>query len=207
MLTSISETKDSLLENWLSIWEWDMVREDKTRRKPSKFDHIANLDAMFTALELHYITLIFKYCTTLPTSSFKFKDGEFQADKRKVKIYFRYLKSFLLGLNFLVLLSKFPSTLSRRHFPYIVMNGLETIIPIGVGVFQLSACLYIDDILALIKQTLTFNQKFGELIKMLEEIDEHFSHLQQDSFTPSIKQVKSASERALSETQDGNNFS
>ncbi len=59
MLTSISEAKASLLEIWLSIWEWDMVRDDKTRRKPSKFDHILNLvDAMLTAtaLELHYIT-------------------------------------------------------------------------------------------------------------------------------------------------------
>jgi hypothetical protein len=119
---------------------------------------------MFTALELHYITLIFKYCTKLPTSSFKFRDGELEADKRKVKIYFRYFKIFLWALNFIVLLSKFPSTLSSRYFPHIVMNVLETIIPIGVSTFQISTSLYQDEILTLVKQTLAFNKEFGEWI-------------------------------------------
>jgi hypothetical protein len=117
---------------------------------------------MFTALELRYIKATFKYCSSIiPTSSFRFKDGEIHADKRKIKVYFIFVKLFLLALNLVVLLSKFPSTLSSRVFPYILVNGIEIAIPVGMSLFQLTVYFYQDEILALVKQSLAFNQNFG----------------------------------------------
>ncbi len=120
---------------------------------------------MLTTLELQYIRLTFKYSSKLPTCSFRFKNGEIYGDKRKLKLYFLYVKILLLlALNVALLLSKFPSTLSTRYFPHIVMNGIEVMAPLGVSLFQLSACFYQDEILVFVKQTLAFNLKFGEWI-------------------------------------------
>jgi uncharacterized membrane protein (DUF485 family) len=117
---------------------------------------------MFTALELQYINAAFKYCSLFPTSPFRFKDGELQADERRFTVSFQRAKLLLLVLSFVVLASKFPSTLSSRCFPHIVVNGIEIMIPFGLFQIQLTIYLYQDEILALVKQSLAFNQSFGK---------------------------------------------
>jgi hypothetical protein len=117
---------------------------------------------MFTSLELQYFTLTFKYFSKITTSSFKFKDGELLADKRKIKVFFLYVKLFLWALNIAVLLSKIPSTLAIKNFQHIIMIVMEIAVPVGSSLYPLCIVLYQDEILALVKQTLVFNRKFGE---------------------------------------------
>jgi hypothetical protein len=120
---------------------------------------------MFTSLELQYIILTFKYFSKLPTCSFKFTNGELLADKRKIKVYFIYTKLVLWALNIAVAFTKVESTLASRNFSHIIMLDFEIINPIAASVFLLGICLYQNDMVTLMKQSLAFNRKLGKSIR------------------------------------------